>query len=143
MKNTRHAVVGHCLESRGQPPRRLQPKAPTKTEVEEKIANSDDPVLMLYFTHEVDNAQYVCTGQVFDRRHIAKSPMIALDTTNCCPFKNKIRVPVRRPFSGGRQTNLTCVPTLANSKSSAICSLYRPIQPFEDLRPILRVSLVP
>lgn len=41
------------------------------------------------------------------------------------------------------QINFTCVPTVASLNKSAICSLYKPMQPLEDLLPILRVSLVP
>lgn len=41
------------------------------------------------------------------------------------------------------QMSSTCVPTLHRSYSSMMCSLYRPTQPFDDRRPILRVSWVP
>ena len=42
-----------------------------------------------------------------------------------------------------RQITRTWVPAGQRANNSAIFSLYRPIQPSEDLRPILRVSWVP
>lgn len=47
------------------------------------------------------------------------------------------------PSDRSGQISRTCVPILAISNSSSMFSLYSPMQPFDDLRPILRVSCVP
>lgn len=48
-----------------------------------------------------------------------------------------------RVLASSRQISLTWVPTGVRSKTSSMCSLYSPMQPFDERRPILRVSAVP